>query len=92
MQWNLNLERGIGFQKTFADNCAACHGDEAKGNKEMGAPNLTTKVWLYGSDLKDIVHRITVGGGGQMPAWGLKLNSEEIKALTVFVHSLGGGQ
>ena len=58
----------------------------------MGAPNLTTKVWLYGSDLSDIVNRITVGGGGQMPAWGLKLNGEEIKALTVFVHTLGGGQ
>jgi len=79
-------------KKTFADNCAACHGDDGKGNKEMGAPNLTTKVWLYGSDLSDIVNRITVGGGGQMPAWGLKLNGEEIKALTVFVHTLGGGQ
>ncbi len=76
----------------FAENCAACHGDEGKGNKEMGAPNLTTKVWLYGSELSDIVNRITVGGGGQMPAWGAKLNAEEIKALTVFVHSLGGGQ
>ena len=79
-------------KKTFADNCAACHGDDGKGNKEMGAPNLTTKVWLYGSELSDIVNRITVGGGGQMPAWGLKLNGEEIKALTVFVHTLGGGQ
>jgi cytochrome c oxidase cbb3-type subunit 3 len=79
-------------KKIFADNCAACHGDDGKGNKEMGAPNLTTKVWLYGPELSDIVNRITVGGGGQMPAWGLKLNAEEIKALTVFVHSLGGGQ
>ena len=79
-------------KKTFADNCAACHGDEGKGNKEMGAPNLTTKVWLYGPEISDIVHRITVGGGGQMPAWGAKLSGEEIKALTVFVHTLGGGQ
>jgi cytochrome c oxidase cbb3-type subunit 3 len=79
-------------KKEFADNCAACHGDEGKGNKEMGAPNLTTKVWLYGSSLDDIIHRITVGGGGQMPAWGGKLAPEEIKAVTVFVHSLGGGQ
>ncbi len=58
----------------------------------MGAPNLTTKVWLYGNSLDDIIHRINVGGGGQMPAWGAKLSGEEIKALTVFVHSLGGGQ
>ena len=79
-------------KKTFADNCAPCHGEQGKGNKEMGAPNLTTKVWLYGNSLADIVHRITVGGGGQMPAWGARLSGEEIKALTVFVHSLGGGQ
>ncbi len=79
-------------KKTFADNCAACHGDEGKGNKEMGAPNLTTKVWLYGNSLDDITQRIVVGGGGQMPAWGAKLSGEQIKALTVFVHTLGGGQ
>jgi cytochrome c oxidase cbb3-type subunit 3 len=84
-----NLELG---KKTFAENCAACHGDQGKGNKEMGAPNLTTKIWLYGSSFEDIVHRITVGGGGQMPAWGQKLSGEEIKALTVYVHSMGGGQ
>jgi cytochrome c oxidase cbb3-type subunit 3 len=84
-----NIELG---KKTFADNCAACHGPEGKGAKEMGAPNLTTKIWLYGSSLADIEHRITVGGGGQMPAWAQKLSGEEIKALAVFVHSLGGGQ
>ncbi len=79
-------------KKTFADNCAVCHGPEGKGNKEMGAPNLTTKVWLYGSALADVEHRIDVGGGGVMPAWGGRLAPEEIKALAVFVHSFGGGQ
>ena len=79
-------------RKTFADNCAPCHGPAGAGNKEMGAPNLTTKVWLYGNSLADIEHRVEVGGGGVMPAWGAKLRAEEIKALTVFVHSLGGGQ
>ena len=86
-----NADLALG-KKTFADNCAPCHGAEGKGNKEMGAPNLTTRVWLYGNRLTDIVHRIDVGGGGQMPAWGARLSGEEIKALTVFVHSLGGGQ
>jgi cytochrome c oxidase cbb3-type subunit 3 len=86
-----NADLALG-KKVFADNCAACHGDDGKGNKEMGAPNLTTKVWLYGSSLADIVHRITVGGGGVMPAWLSRLSPEEIKAVTVFVHSLGGGQ
>ena len=34
--------------KVFADNCAACHGDDGKGNRELGAPNLTDAIWLYG--------------------------------------------
>src|SRR5262245_14333689 len=29
-------------------NCAPCHGADAKGNKAMGAPNLTDANWLYG--------------------------------------------
>ena len=37
-------------EKIFAENCVACHGDGGKGNPEMGAPNLTDKIWLYGSD------------------------------------------
>ena len=76
----------------FAANCAACHGDAGKGNAELGAPNLTDKIWLYGSDTASIVNRINVGGGGKMPAWGGRLDPTTIKALTVFVHSLGGGK
>jgi cytochrome c oxidase cbb3-type subunit III len=79
-------------KKVFADNCSACHGPEGKGSIEFGAPNLTTKVWLYGSDRASIIERITNGGGGVMPAWGPKLDPTTIKALTVYVHSLGGGQ
>lgn len=40
--------------KLFADNCAACHGAEGKGNRSMGAPNLTDNEWLYGSNREDI--------------------------------------
>ena len=79
-------------KKIFADNCAACHGDEGKGNLELGAPNLTDKIWLYGSSTAAIENRVTVGGGGQMPAWAGRLDPTTIKALTVYVHSLGGGK
>jgi cytochrome c oxidase cbb3-type subunit 3 len=79
-------------KKIFADNCAACHGDDGKGNLELGAPNLTTQVWLYGPTEADIEQRVTLGGGGVMPAWGAKLDQPTIKTLAVFVHSLGGGQ
>jgi cytochrome c oxidase cbb3-type subunit 3 len=79
-------------QKVFADNCTPCHGDKAKGNPDVGAPNLTTKIWLYGGDKATIVQTVTNGRGGHMPAWGGKLDPVTIKALTVFVHSLGGGK
>jgi len=76
----------------FTENCSPCHGDNAKGNADVGAPNLTTKIWLYGGDKETIVQTLTNGRGGHMPAWGGKLDKATIKALTVFVHSLGGGQ
>jgi cytochrome c oxidase cbb3-type subunit 3 len=79
-------------QKIFADNCAACHGDKGEGNQEMGAPKLNDKIWLYGSDKSVIMERITLGGGGIMPAWGTRLDAPTIKSLAVYVHTLGGGQ
>ena len=84
-----DLEKG---KKVFADNCSPCHGTDGKGNQDFGAPNLTTKVWLYGSDKKAIVERITYGGGGIMPAWEDKLDPTAIKAVAVYVHTLGGGK
>jgi cytochrome c oxidase cbb3-type subunit III len=79
-------------KKVFADNCTPCHGPDAKGIPAMGAPNLTTRIWLYGGDKADLIKTITYGRTGHMPAWGSKLDPATIKALTVYVHSLGGGQ
>ena len=78
--------------KIFDQNCAACHGKDGKGNQEMGAPNLTDQIWLYGSDEATIVETITNGRAGVMPAWAGRLDLVTIKALTVYVHSLGGGK
>jgi cytochrome c oxidase cbb3-type subunit III len=78
--------------KIFADNCAACHGDAGKGNQEVGAPDLTDKIWLYGSDEATLIETITNGRAGVMPAWVGRLDPSTIKALTVYVHSLGGGK
>ena len=85
----VNLDAG---RKIFADNCAACHGDSGKGNQEVGAPNLTDQIWLYGSDEATIIDTVTNGRGGVMPAWEGRLDPVTIKSLTVFVHTLGGGQ
>jgi len=79
-------------RKIFADNCASCHGADGKGNQELGAPNLTDQIWLYGSDEATLIETITNGRGGVMPAWTGRLDQPTIKALAVYVHSLGGGK
>jgi cytochrome c oxidase cbb3-type subunit 3 len=79
-------------QEVYAANCAACHGDDGKGNQELGAPNLTDGIWLYGSDKATIEQGIINGRGNVMPAWHTRLDATTIKALTVYVHSLGGGR
>jgi cytochrome c oxidase cbb3-type subunit 3 len=79
-------------KKVFIDNCAACHGDDGKGNLDMGSANLTTKVWLYGNTINDLITTITYARNSTMPAWGKRLDPETIKSLSVYVHSLGGGQ
>ena len=78
--------------KIFADNCVACHGDGGKGNQELGAPNLTDKIWLYGPEEATIIDVITNGRGSIMPAWVDRLDPVTIKALAVYVHTLGGGK
>ena len=79
-------------KKIFADNCAACHGEAAKGNQELGAPNLTDKIWLYGSDEAALIETITNGRAGVMPSWEGRFDRATLKALAVYVHSLGGGK
>jgi cytochrome c oxidase cbb3-type subunit 3 len=78
--------------KIFKENCVLCHGDAAKGNQELGAPNLTDKIWLYGSDEATIIETVTNGRAGVMPAWVGRLDPSTIKAMAVYVHSLGGGK
>jgi cytochrome c oxidase cbb3-type subunit 3 len=82
--------------------CFYCHGVDAKGRKEMGAPNLTDKIWLWAGvptadngQAKVTAIRNVINAGvnkGVMPAWGQRLTPEQIKVLTVYVHELGGGQ
>jgi cytochrome c oxidase cbb3-type subunit 3 len=79
-------------QKVFAENCAVCHGPAGKGNRELGAPNLTTGIWLYGAGKDIIMDGITNGRGAVMPAWAGRLDPTTIKALTVYVYSFGGGE
>jgi cytochrome c oxidase cbb3-type subunit 3 len=79
-------------KKVFADNCVLCHGPEGNGNRELGGPNLSDKIWLYGSDKATIVQGLQNGRGGVMPAWQGRLSEPIIKALVVYVYSFGGGE
>jgi len=76
----------------YAQQCGFCHGEAGKGMTELGAPNLTDAVWLYGSEMEDIVTSIRTGRGGVMPAFTDRLDPPTIKKLAVYVHTLGGGQ
>lgn len=76
----------------FLDNCAACHGDNGMGSRDLGAPNLTDAIWLYGGDLASLEQTVRYARFGVMPPWGERLTEAEIKAVTAYVHQLGGGE
>lgn len=76
----------------FAENCAVCHGPEAKGDRALGSPNLTDAIWLYGGDKVTLTETITKARFGVMPNWNSRLSEDEIRAVAVYVHSLGGGE
>jgi cytochrome c oxidase cbb3-type subunit 3 len=76
----------------FTANCAVCHGPDGKGNRTLGAPNLTDQIWLYGGDRASLTETVTNAHYGQMPNWGAQLDPVTIKMLAVYVHSLGGGE
>ena len=91
----LPVEKGADLalgKKVYADTCVTCHGPEGKGNRELGSPNLTDKIWLYGSDKATIVQGLVNGRGGVMPAWQGRLSEPTIKALAVYVYTFGGGE
>lgn len=79
-------------KEIFQQNCVACHGANGKGNRSLGAPNLTDKIWLYGEKKEDIYFTIYYARNGVMPYWTERLSDNTIKQLTLYVHSLGGGE
>lgn len=83
-----DLDQG---KRVFAETCATCHGTDGRGRREIGAPNLTDAIWLYGSDRASIIDGLWNGRGGVMPAWEGRLDESTLKALTIYVHTLGGG-
>ena len=79
-------------QEIYAENCAACHGEAGEGLRELGGPRLNDQIWLYGGSRDEIVSQIRQPRLGVMPGWQERLDASTIKMLTVYVHSLGGGE
>jgi cytochrome c oxidase cbb3-type subunit 3 len=77
---------------TFEQQCASCHGANAEGDRLQGAPNLTDQEWLYGGSEAAIYATIYNARNSHMPAWQDRLDDASIKALAVYVHTLGGGE
>lgn len=78
--------------KVWQDQCVACHQADGKGNKELGAPDLTDGIWLYGDDRNSIYQSIFYARNGSMPAWSGRLDDATIKMLAIYVHALSGGR
>jgi cytochrome c oxidase cbb3-type subunit 3 len=84
---SLRAQRG---QPKFAAACAACHGADGKGNQQIGAPNLTDDIWLYGGTEAVISETIVKGRMNQMPAHKDFLDEGKIHLLTAYVLGLSG--
>ena len=77
-------------ERLFMNNCAQCHGSDARGSK--GFPNLTDKDWLGGSTPDDIKNVVLKGRTGNMPPMAAALGgSEEVTNVANFVLSLSKG-
>ncbi|KKL88646.1 hypothetical protein LCGC14_1922620 [marine sediment metagenome] len=78
--------------EVFADNCSACHGEKGLGDREIGAPNLADAIWLRGGSHDAILRQLKAPRMGVMPPWQARLGEAEVRAVTAYVHGLGGGE
>lgn len=72
--------------------CSACHGMEGEGDIYQGAPNLSDAIWLYGGSEERITESVKMARFGVMPAWGTRLSEDEVNAVALYIHQLGGGR
>ncbi|SDR71658.1 cytochrome c oxidase cbb3-type subunit 3 [Halopseudomonas sabulinigri] len=77
--------------ETFTNTCVACHGADGKGNHQMGAPNLTDDIWLYGSSFLQVQQTVRYGRNGHMPSQA-HLGEDKIHMLASYIYSLSHQQ
>jgi cytochrome c oxidase cbb3-type subunit 3 len=87
-----NAESAARGATIYADQCVACHGEKGEGVREQGGPALNDAIWLYGGSKREITAQIANPRMGVMPPWQGRLDEATIRMLTVYVHTLGGGE
>ncbi len=75
-------------EKLFKRICAACHGPDAKGNKLLGAPNLTDNTWTHGGTALGIEMSIRNGRQGEMPPHKDILGAEKAHLMTAYIYGI----
>jgi cytochrome c oxidase cbb3-type subunit 3 len=76
-------------RRLFLNNCAMCHGSDARGGK--GFPDLTDDIWQWGGTPDQVLASVLDGRQAQMPPLGNALGSESVIAATaVYVQGLSG--
>jgi cytochrome c oxidase cbb3-type subunit III len=75
-------------RNVFANNCAACHGSDARGAK--GYPNLVDSDWLYGGEPETVLASIMGGRQGMMPPLGATLPGTGVDEVANYALSLSG--
>lgn len=88
----LDASQVVEGKAVYVDNCAACHGDAGLGDRDQGAPNLVDAIWLFGGSYADIRETVHNSRFGVMPNWDTRLSEAQIRAVSAYVHQLGGGE
>lgn len=81
-------ERHASGKTVFTENCVGCHGDNATGSTDAGAPNLRDDFWIYGGDEQSVFTTVWGGRQGHMPTWDKRLSALDRKILALYVTSL----
>ncbi|MFN3823279.1 MAG: cytochrome-c oxidase, cbb3-type subunit III [Pseudorhodobacter sp.] len=79
-------------EEVYLDNCSGCHGEAGEGVRDLGAPALNNAIWLYGGSVESITYSVVNARAGVMPNWTGRLSEADIRAVSVYVHGLGGGE
>jgi len=74
--------------RMFGNNCAQCHGADAKGS--YGFPNLADGDWIFGGTPDAIKASIANGRQAAMPPWGSIIGDKGVTDVTAYVMSING--